>query len=122
VTAAEVLGCRVGRVLAEDGHGTWLPVLPLTDREMDALPEYSASIPTGKTLGKRWRRGVRQAAAASPRWVVGEYAALSPEDQVRWPDEIAILWYLPVVDGAAPGVWADRRQRLVQAAEAQVPA
>lgn len=31
----------------------------MLERELKALPEYSASIPTGTTLGKRWRRRVR---------------------------------------------------------------
>lgn len=37
----------------------WVPTLEtrtLTFEEFQALPEYSTTIPTGKTLGKQWRR------------------------------------------------------------------
>jgi hypothetical protein len=32
-----------------------LPLLDITQDALDALPEYSASIPTGVTLGKTWK-------------------------------------------------------------------
>jgi hypothetical protein len=28
----------------------------MTKKELEALPEYSSSIPTGTTIGKRWKR------------------------------------------------------------------
>lgn len=77
------------------------PVLPLTADEMSELLEYSASLPTGKTIGKRWKRRMSRS-----EWVIGEYAELSAEDQLKWPGEIAILWYLPSVDGDTPGKWS----------------
>lgn len=37
----------------------WVPeleVVELTQAEFDALLEYSTTIPTGKTIGKQWKR------------------------------------------------------------------
>ena len=99
---AAPMHCKVGRQLAKDAWGHTLPVLRLTDREMTKMLEYSASIPTGKIIGKRWKRRLDNEGKS---WVVGGYEHLSPEDQLKWPGEIAILWFIPVVDGAAPGVW-----------------
>ena len=56
-----------------------LPILRLTSREFAALPEYSCSLPTGTTIGKRWKRldGSHDqrflASGGKPRWMVGEY-------------------------------------------------
>lgn len=56
-----------------------LPVLRLTRRELEALPEYSTSVPTGTTPGKRWRRNVAFSLAGfhppteGAVWIVGEY-------------------------------------------------
>lgn len=43
-----------------------------------ALPEYSCSLPTGTTIGKRWRRNTgfgRQRGIGN--WVIGEYVPCS---------------------------------------------
>jgi hypothetical protein len=56
-----------------------LPPLPITMYEAVKLYEYSASNPTGVTIGKKWRRHngsfdhdfVR--AGGTPRWVICEY-------------------------------------------------
>lgn len=48
--------------------------------EFDALPEYSVSLPTGATIGKRWKRKCKDG------WLVGEYAP-DPEPgyvQIKW--------------------------------------
>jgi hypothetical protein len=95
----------IGRQLARDHNGHVLPVLRLTDRGMVELPEYSASIPTGKVIGKRWKCRLNR---EGTHWVIGGYEELSEADKIKWPGEIAILWFIPVVDGAAPGVWEKR--------------
>lgn len=63
----------------------WKHVLRLTPDEFLALPEYSRSLPTGTTIGKRWRRH------EPTRIWVGEYFDVGLEDQV------GIRWYRPVI-------------------------
>lgn len=55
--------------------------LVLTCEQLMALPEYSTSVPTGQTIGKRWRRWT------SGGWIVGEYQ-LDPD-----PKFVQIKWY-----------------------------
>ena len=56
-----------------------LSPMRLTPREFADLPEYSCSLPTGTTIGKRWKRldGSHDrgfiAAGGKPRWLIGEY-------------------------------------------------
>lgn len=45
----------------------------VTPEEFEALPEYSCSIPTGKTVGKRWKCKVDYY-DASAGWLLREYA------------------------------------------------
>jgi hypothetical protein len=48
----------------------------ITREELEALPEYSCSIPTGTTIGKRWRRDVAfndPNPKASRDWMIAEY-------------------------------------------------
>lgn len=45
------------------------PVIVLSQAELNSLPEYSWSLPTGTTIGKRWKCQTRQGT-----WVLGEYA------------------------------------------------
>jgi hypothetical protein len=56
--------------------------------EFDALPEYSCSIPTGTTVGKKWKRPVPYEIRTDPpnTWVLGEYVECSV------PGEIGIEW------------------------------
>ena len=54
----------------------------LTRREFDELPEYSASVPTGTTIGKRWKRRVGPH-EGPPTWQMGEYQEDSDPDKVR---------------------------------------
>jgi hypothetical protein len=70
----------------------------MTVAEFNELPEYSMSLPTGTTIGKRWRRhcwGVEQKNAPLHRqvWMLGEYAA-SKEPATRLaPDGfVDIIW------------------------------
>lgn len=95
--------CRVGRQYAPQNARPHSE-LHLTHQEMLDLPEYSASIPSGKGIGKRWRARTNRAGTL---WVIGQYAELHPRDLERWPGEIAILTYSPVVDGGKGGVWRE---------------
>jgi hypothetical protein len=90
-----------------------LPTLRLTWAEFKLLPEYSHSLPTGATAGKRWRRHQpyfdRKAAEASgPGW--GDM----PKEEARrlfsrvkiWIGEygqpnggggMPVTWYRPII-------------------------
>jgi hypothetical protein len=53
------------------------PSIELTQRELDALPEYSCSNPTGAVVGKRWKCNVNAyggAPGAFDAWLLREYA------------------------------------------------
>jgi hypothetical protein len=75
-----------------------LPPLRLTRPEFEGLLEYSATLPTGTTTGKRWRRldGAHDHAfkllGGKPRWVIGEYGAVSKDGK-----KIDIHWYRPII-------------------------
>lgn len=75
--------------------------LILTRAEFDALPEYSASLPTGTTVGKRWKRlnGVHDyefmASGGEPVWMIGEFVEIGD------PTAVGINWYIPII--AVPG-------------------
>ena len=82
-------------------HHAWvlaLPPLHLTRAEFEALPEYSCSLPTGTTPGKRWRRhdGAHDrefvAAGGVPVWIIGEF---DPDDDGQG-STIKINWFVPV--------------------------
>lgn len=74
-----------------------LPILKLTRREFEELRDYSATMPTGVIIGKRWKRldGCFDQrflrAGGKPRWVVGEY--VTTDD----PKMAGYKWYKPVV-------------------------
>lgn len=74
-----------------------LPTLRITAREFKDLYEYSATNPTGVTIGKRWKCLVGSHDLAwcnkggKPRWVVREYVAV--ED----PKMAGIKQYRPIV-------------------------
>lgn len=73
--------------------------LLLTQSEFDALPEYSASYPTGTTPGKRWKRhdGAHDREFISrggvPKWQVLEYDPECPDDAMT----ITVFTYEPVI-------------------------
>lgn len=74
-----------------------LPVLRMTWAELQLLPEYSGSVPTGTAEGKRWRRNRDAGGRAgygtpASRWMVGEYGA--PDGDV-----VPITWYEVEVEG-----------------------
>lgn len=59
-------------------------------RELAQLPEYSCSVPTGTTIGKRWRRDVnayrQDRRGAPPEWVLGRYVDIGD------PENVGIEW------------------------------
>ncbi len=70
-----------------DSLAWWRSLPPMygTFEELKVLPEYSATNPTGVTLGKTWRRhdGVYDceflARGGTPRWVICRYEEAEPE-------------------------------------------
>lgn len=62
-----------------------IPEVSLTQEEFDALAEYSCTIPTGTTIGTRWKRGEPYHGPRSA-WYLGEYV---PCDK---PGCVGILW------------------------------
>jgi hypothetical protein len=74
-----------------------LPTLRLTAREFMELYEYSATNPTGVTIGKRWRCLVGShdidwcRRGGKPRWVIREYVAVAD------PKMAGIKNYRPIV-------------------------
>ena len=76
------------------------PTIRLSPSDLAALREYSRTLPTGTTIGKRWKRnandglrfpidawGLRFVFPAPPRWMMGEYA------ESTLPGMVDILWY-----------------------------
>lgn len=71
----------------------WIPTLEtveLTQEEFDALPEYSTTIPTGKTIGKQWKRQLYYGKYLA-EWVRCEYVE-DPD-----PEYVGMLWHKIVV-------------------------
>jgi len=87
----------------------------LTKRELDGLAEYSCTVPTGTTIGKRWKRndnayrreiahldfwnGSPVLERFPPNWLMGEYAP-DPKaklDKKGQPETILIVWRKIVV-------------------------
>lgn len=68
--------------------------------ELAQLPEYSCSVPTGTTLGKRWRRNLNayrpDRVGVPAEWVIGEYVA-HPD-----PTLVGIRWTWAVAELGAP--------------------
>lgn len=62
-----------------------MKTISLSQKEFDALPEYSCTLPTGTTIGKRWKRGWPY---QEPRtdWYLGEYA------KSALPGMVDIIW------------------------------
>lgn len=70
----------------------------MTRRALLALPEYTTSIPTGTTPGKRWRRNVYWDGS---EWWQGRYGKPYPEGQ-EFFGEIPIYWRRIIVQGEPP--------------------
>lgn len=64
------------------------PDLLITKKEFEALPEYSASIPTGTTPGKRWKCSCNDG-----KWKIGEYGEIFGANS----EQIKINWYNPII-------------------------
>ncbi len=63
----------------------------LTAAELQALDEYSLSMPTGTIVGKRWKRKlwkVRGGYRYEDGWLMGEYVA-GPDGR---PDYVGVVW------------------------------
>lgn len=62
----------------------------ISREDLNALPEYSCSIPTGTVIGKRWRRNVnayrKDRVGLPPEWMLGEYVDIGSETDIgiRW--------------------------------------
>lgn len=74
-----------------------LPVVHIEPRALDALPEYSTTIPTGVVIGKRWKRnamiGVQMRfGRCESLWEVCEYV----EDPVSGPGWCRVTRSRPV--------------------------
>ncbi len=55
--------------------------------ELESMPEYSLSLPTGQTPWKQWRRNVNvRRLEREPEWVVGQYVPSLHDGYVgiRW--------------------------------------
>jgi hypothetical protein len=78
--------------------GADLPVLRIAQADFEVLPDYSATLPTGTTTGKRWKRLDGSfdrdflALGGQPHWLIGEYGAPSADGK-----SIRVNWYRPVV-------------------------
>lgn len=74
--------------MTEIGYG-WIlkcPELWVTLDEFNKLGEYSTTLPTGKTIGKRWKRQLYMGPHRG-RWLVGEYVEHAD------PESVGIKWY-----------------------------
>lgn len=69
--------------------------ITITQREFDELPEYSCTIPTGTTIGKKWkRRHPYGAPKGQPGiWMVGQYYDIGDPNNVgiRWLKISAVI-------------------------------
>lgn len=97
------------------GYWRSLPPLHITMQEAMKLSEYSATNPTGVTIGKRWRRhnGLHDPSfrrlGGKPRWMICEYQdappgpvrASDPEGKKAWVWKTVkmckIVTYRPVI-------------------------
>jgi hypothetical protein len=89
-----------------------LPPMLITLVEMKRLPEYSASIPTGVVVGKRWRRhnGAHDVsfleAGGIARWVICQYEEA--------PDDFRNVLNPDGTPGPVGGRWAGYIRKRVQ--------
>lgn len=81
-----------------DCYVSGLPPLQITLDELERLPEYRATLPTGTTPGKRWKseqgwQFAMKDKLIKTRWIVGEY---DPTYNGSDPT-IKVNWYRPVI-------------------------
>lgn len=76
-----------------------LPPVVLSVADFEALAEYSCTLPTGTTIGKRWkcRLPYRETPGVAPTWYLGEYYDIGD------PTEVGVRWSLIVVDAPEAG-------------------
>ena len=103
--STEELGKQFGKVFQpaepeEDPKPEPLGALRLTQKELDDLLEYSCSLPTGTTIGKRWKcntTAYRYNPLMKPHWIVGEYT------EHENPEKVGIVWRdVDIVNGTEP--------------------
>lgn len=66
----------------------------MTQAALEAMVEYSCSIPTGTTIGKKWkcdRNFGRRSSTVGPDWMTGEY--IDHQD----PNKVGIKWRKVVI-------------------------
>lgn len=64
-----------------------MDTVALSRAEFDELPEYSCTLPTGGTIGRRWKRcepyhASREFGAPDATWYLGEYVDIGDETKV----------------------------------------
>lgn len=81
---------------------TWIaynfkpPIIWITQYEFNELSEYSASMPTGTTYGKRWKRNIYWRSECEPEWWMGEYYDMGSET------DTGINWYRIMIISPKP--------------------
>lgn len=80
----------------------------ISEADLIALPEYSCTLPTGTTLGKRWRCATKYTDRDSTEWMIATYVE-HPD-----PDRVGIAWVWAVVEPGRPHVgpmepWRERK-------------
>lgn len=77
--STEMKDVACDRTPISDGY----PEVILTKQQFAELNEYSTSIPTGATIGKRWKRCLWPSANGGPTtWLMGEFVAVKGRDDV----------------------------------------
>lgn len=76
-TSSSAAPCSCGaekarRIAERDAWQNGMEVVEMTQQEVDDLLEYSTTLPTGKTIGKRWKRYLHLGPKAGS-WVLCEY-------------------------------------------------
>lgn len=61
-------------------------IVRLSTPQFEEMPEYSCSLPTGTTIGKRWKRNLNFGTREKAVWWMGEYVE-DPE-----PGRVGIEW------------------------------
>jgi hypothetical protein len=87
-----------------------LGVTVLTKTEFEGIPEYSCTLPTGTTIGKKWKRREPYVKLPDTRvtWYIGEYYdiglerhsfSFSPAAALVSADFVGIRWTRPCIVG-----------------------
>lgn len=73
-----------------------IEIVRMAQAEFDGLLDYSCSLPTGTTIGKRWKRGEPYYGTGPKEWFQGEYVACDK------PDHVGIKWSKIEIVDATP--------------------